>query len=372
LVNLNKAKRLYYLDSRLLKRLLTKTNGKLKCHICGGKFKVGDYIFSKKTKYRTKYYCIRCAMKSGQIGIKHGYPILREKFGKIMDYIALCRPFTLLAPILAGFFGVLIQLAYYNQLNLFFKYWNVIIYVAVTMMLAQACGQVLNQASDVEIDRINRPYRPIPAGRITKDEAFGFGLILLMVALLRSFTINITFGTIMLLILFFAVFYNLPPIRAKKYFGINLAWMAISRGLLPFLASWSVFGNMWNVTPWILGIYATLWVINWQPTKDFPDIKGDKLYGIQTLPVKLGKKGAIEFMKTFVTVPFIFMICAITFGLLNILYIALVTMLLCLSYYNISNLEVEAKITENTRAWMGFYGGLSLIYFLSFIIEWCS
>jgi len=301
-------------------------------------------------------------------GILRGYPNLRRYMGKIADYVMLCRPFTLLAPVLAGFFGVLIQLASYDALYLFSKELPTIIYVSVTMLLSQAVGQVLNQASDVEIDKINRPYRPIPAGRITVEEALGLGYLLLLIALLRGFTVNITFGTIMAIILFFAVFYNLPPIRAKKYFGINLMWMAMSRGLLPFLASWSVFGSLWDAKPWVLGGFATLWVINWQPTKDFPDVEGDRKFQIYTLPVKLGKKKAASFMKTFIPVPFLFLAAAVFLGTLKLLYLLLLV-LMWISLMNINNLNVAAGVTENTRAWIGFYGGLGMIYILSFIIE---
>jgi len=307
-------------------------------------------------------------MVSHYEGILSGYPRLRRRIGKISDYIMLMRPLTLVAPALAGFFGVLIQLASYGRLDLFLSNWNVIIYVAVTMLLAQGAGQAINQATDVEIDMINKPYRPIPSGRITREEALGLGYLILIVSLVRSFTINTTFGLLMSLILFFAVFYNLKPIRAKGYFGLNLVWMSISRGLLPFLASWSVFGDITDLKPWVLGLIATLWCLSWQSTKDFPDIEGDRRYGIQTLPVRLGERKAKRFMISISPVPFVTLLLCVYYKILEINYLLLL-IILFIAVMNAFSINKASKITENTVAWVGFYAGLGLIYLLAFISE---
>jgi len=301
-------------------------------------------------------------------GILKGYPRIRERFGRIADYIALCRPFTLLAPVFAGFFGILIQLAADNQLSLFFSEWHTIVFVSITLLIAQASGQVFNNACDVEIDRIMKPYRPIPKGRVTEQEAMGFGIILLIIAFARSFTINITFGILMTLILLFAVFYNVPPVRFKRFFLVNLLGMSVSRGLLPFLAVWSVFGSVWDLKPWILGTFATLWVFNWQATKDIPDIEGDMLYDINTFPVKIGLQNTRKFMKLFSPVPFVSLFLFIYSGLLEAGYVLLFS-LVVVSILNIRFLERFAYVTENTLSWVFFYVGLGLIYVLSFVVE---
>ena len=95
------------------------------------------------------------------MGIVEGYPRLQKRFGRLVGYIQLVRPFTLVAPILAGIFGVLAPIN-----NIDFQTFLVAIYVGVTLALAQAAGQCLNQYADVELDKVVKPYRPIPSGLI--------------------------------------------------------------------------------------------------------------------------------------------------------------------------------------------------------------
>ena len=300
-------------------------------------------------------------------GIKSGYPRLRKKFGKLLDYVALCRPFTLVAPALAGFFGVLIQLASYNELDYFWVGWREIIYVAVTLMLCQSVGQILNQSADVEADEISRSYRPIPSGRITKDEAIGFAWILALFAVARAFTINLNFGIIIVIILFFAVFYNIQPIRSKRPFPINLLWMSISRGLLPFLATWVVFGTITDIKPWLLGCIATTWVISFQSTKDFPDLEADKKFGIKTLPVVFGNQST-QVMSVLSLIPFSLAAIFIGSGLLSTHYV-LVFILIPFALVILRSLNRPSSITENTISWMTFYIGLGILYLISFVAE---
>src|SRR5688500_10764621 len=42
-------------------------------------------------------------------------------------------------------------------------------------------GMYLNDAFDVEFDRVNRPERPIPSGLITVGEVWAYGLGLLLI-----------------------------------------------------------------------------------------------------------------------------------------------------------------------------------------------
>src|SRR6478735_4188709 len=52
--------------------------------------------------------------------------------------------------------------------------------VAVVSALLYTAGMVLNDVFDVEIDRRERPFRPLPSGQIgvTTARVFGFGLLL--------------------------------------------------------------------------------------------------------------------------------------------------------------------------------------------------
>ena len=287
-------------------------------------------------------------------GVKKGYPRLRKRFGKLTGYVQLVRPFTLIAPLLAGFFGVLAPVH-----DLTFTHVSTALYVGLTLALAQGCGQCLNSYADVELDKIVKPYRPIPSGLVAREEALGLAWLLAIFATGRAFTISTFFGLIVLTLIFFAVFYSLAPFSPRKTHPlVNTGWMALSRGFLPVLAVWSVYGDVNKA--WQYSVLAFLWVMGFQATKDVPDAKGDKAYGIRTIPNSYGQKGLIVTM----------VVCSVLYTALSVYFSAYV-MLLSLPFATLAIVTTgkQSRLTENTYAWLSFYFGLGLIYILIFTGE---
>lgn len=299
-------------------------------------------------------------------GIKEGYPRLRRRFGRFVDYIALLRPFTLVAPVVAGFSVSFICLG-----SDVWSQWLKVVYVTFTLALCQAVGQVVNQATGVEEDRINKPYRPIPSGRVSVEEAYGVAFLLTLAALWRGFTVKVTFGFWITLVLFFALFYNLKPVEARRRVWVNLLWMSISRGLLPFVVVWSAYRSPFELKPWLLGSIAFLWVFAFQPTKDIPDVRGDAIYGIRTLPVVYGVGWTETFIKYTSLLPFVPLVVYVWRGILPSTYLLLLSVVV-VREIGVRGLRKEAPVTENTLGWMMFYVGLGLIFVLSLVAEFLS
>ena len=226
-------------------------------------------------------------------------------------------------------------------------------------MLSQFCGQCLNQYADVELDRVVKPYRPLPSGLLSREEALGFSWLLAIFAVGRAFTISTFFGLTVLTLLFFAVFYSLAPFSPRRIHPlVNTGWMALSRGFLPMFAVFSVYGNLNNA--WKYSILAFLWVMGFQASKDVPDTQGDRAYGIRTIPNSYGLRGLVTTM----------VVCSVFYTVLSIyfnVYVMLLT--LPLAILAIMTTEKQSKLTENTISWTCFYGGLGLLYILIFIGE---
>jgi len=287
-------------------------------------------------------------------GIRKGYPRLRRRFGKLAGYIQLCRVFTLTAPLLAGIFGVLTPVK-----DVTFQHLYTAVYVGITLALAQATGQVLNQYADAELDKIIKSYRAIPSGLVSREEALGLSWLLAIFAVGRGFTISTFFGLVSLILLFFAVFYSLAPLSPRKIHPLaNVAWMAFSRGFLPMFAVWSVYGNLDRA--WIYSNLAFIWVMGFQGTKDVPDMLGDLKFGIKTIPNTYGVDGLVISMAGGMS----FYICiSMLFSYWFMLSV------LPLAALAIMTIKKESGFAENTIAWNCFYLGLGLIYVLMFINE---
>lgn len=328
----------------------------LKCPLCGATGTTRPQVII--TNIDGSYTCLQCGTKFtiGK-GIKAYYPKIPIA-KRVKAYIVLLRPLTLLPALLAGIIGTSLPLFLIHGDIL--SEWRTLIYVGVTLMLLQAVGQITNQVSDVEIDRINKPYRPIVQGLITKEEAMGFAWILAFIAIMRAITVGIIFGIFSVIFLFFAVCYNLPP-RIKRYTWLGNLWLGVSRGYLPFVASWSVFGSLSDLHPHLIGMFALLWVFAFNATKDFPDVEGDKKFAIPTLPVRYGYQGAKRIMMSLGVFLPIYLAYAHLF-LPNILFLLPVCFLQPLIYWGIGK---SLDWTENTLAWVTFYAGLCLIYLLA-------
>lgn len=294
--------------------------------------------------------------EKSKYGIIKGYPRLQRYFGRVMAYIALLRPFTLMAPFIAGFIGVLTPL---NQIT--FVNVETAMYIGVTLALAQGCGQCLNQYADAELDKEIKAYRPIPSGLVTKEEALGFSWLLAIIAVGRSFTIDVTFGGIVLVLIFFAVFYSIAPFSPRKINPVlNMGWMAFSRGFLPMIAVWSIYGSIGRALPY--SILAFLWVMGFQATKDVGDVEGDRKFGIKTIPGAYGLRGLIAMMATCTAIYTLISVFFHTYLMLLVLPLAVLAML---------TTKKQTQLTENTIAWQCFYLGLAGIYVLMFLIAHC-
>jgi homogentisate phytyltransferase/homogentisate geranylgeranyltransferase len=154
----------------------------------------------------------------------------------------------------------------------------------------------LNQITDVEIDKINKPYLPLASGAFSMR--LGYVIIIgsvLVSLVIATYLSKYLLGTV-LLSLAIGTAYSLPPFRLKR-FPFRAAFCIIAvRGLivnvLLFLhfnfsinGSQEVIGVIWTLTATIF-IYSI--IIAW--FKDMPDMEGDSAHDIRTLSIRLGAK----------------------------------------------------------------------------------
>jgi 4-hydroxybenzoate polyprenyltransferase len=221
---------------------------------------------------------------------------------KLGAYIELIRPFTLLAPLFGGLGASTVALAVVEFEGFS---WPTLVYGVATLMILNAASNCMNAAYDAHIDRINKPYRPIPKGLITRDEASSLAFLLYFFALFRAILISYQFFALVLIIAIVTIYYSMPPIRLKKRFWVSNVTIAFTRGLLGFMAGWTIFGDPTNPTPWVIGGILAIYLVGATTSKDFTDVEGDGKYGMRTLPVVYGPKRAAIISGPFFIVPFI-------------------------------------------------------------------
>ena len=228
---------------------------------------------------------------------------------RIAALVELSRPFTLVAPAL-GFASGAATAAGAAPRETFGA--GLLLYPLIGLTMAavlNAASNALNQIYDLEIDRINKPSRPLPAGRLTLGEAAVFTVAAYVAALALAWLVapdgrRECFWIVVAAALI-TVLYSVPPIRTKRL-GIwaNIT-IAVPRGVLLKVAGWSAVKTIAGVEPWFIGAIFGLFLAGASTTKDFADMKGDALGGCRTLPIVYGVRRAAWLIAPSFVVPFL-------------------------------------------------------------------
>jgi geranylgeranylglycerol-phosphate geranylgeranyltransferase len=294
-------------------------------------------------------------------------PYTRSRFlsKKFRGYLDLLRPFTLIAPFFVSMFIMFASLVYNNKFVEFPNWWIIIGQASLTLAFLNGASNALNQATDVEADKISKPYRPIPRGVVERDEAQSIAYILYLFALLRAVTINTWFGVFVFLIMLFTVVYSLPP-RMKRFLFVNQVWVAIPRGLFAILASWSVFGDPFQMAPLIIGLIALVFFIGAMTTKDIVDCEADRKTGTRTLINTFGIKKASFISLPFLILPFAIIPILVHYHIINSYFLPL-TIFIIPSFFifYLMLTQQQSETLENVKGWTLMYVTY-LFYAISF------
>lgn len=246
---------------------------------------------------------------------------------KLAHLVDLDRPFTLLPPLIGILSGAVCAFgSAHNPDPERLLRPSVLFTIALGGLCAallNAASNVLNQIADLEADRINKPTRPIPSGRVSVRQAALHATILYLAGTLPVWLV-VPFPAVMLadrlggspldhgvffLYLGAAVatlVYSLPALGRTKRFGIwaNVT-IAIPRGVWLKVAGWGVVAPIGHAEAWWIGLVFGLFLLGASSTKDFSDMKGDAASGVHTLPVIYGERRAAWMIAPSFVVPWL-------------------------------------------------------------------
>ncbi|NVM36440.1 MAG: geranylgeranylglycerol-phosphate geranylgeranyltransferase [Candidatus Lokiarchaeota archaeon] len=216
---------------------------------------------------------------------------------KFKDTIGILRPINDIMGSLTVFIGILVTRTGISFDRIII---NIILGVLTYFFIAGS-GMVINDIYDVEIDKINRPERPIPRGAITLSEAkyFYAGVFILgiTISIIHSIIYNLLFLNVIIATFFgFMGWVYAKWGKKSGFFGNIIVSISFSIGF--------IYGAVLNSS--IIPIYIYFFFLNSvfgllsrEIIKGCEDIEGDKELGVNTLAIKIGLKRT----------PYISMIC---------------------------------------------------------------
>lgn len=230
----------------------------------------------------------------------------------------------------------------------------------------------INQLTDIDIDRLNKPYLPLAAGdyslRQGRGIIVGAGALALLLAFMQPpyLTVTILVGFLI------GTLYSLPPLRFKE----RALWAALSiafvRGVVTTIGLYLTFRSALelslHIPPLItstalfffgFGLVIALY-------KDIPDLEGDRRYTVRTFTVRLGPHRVFALGRWLLTV---FYLSPIALLLSELPALAAVLFLLAhglvLALFWIYSFRIDLRIQqEMTR----FYLGLWTMFYVEYAL----
>lgn len=143
----------------------------------------------------------------------------------LKPWIQIIRPSNVLTAISDVLAGVALACLFLQQ---DLPQVNPLIWITISSMLLYTGGIVFNDVFDAALDKVERPERPIPSGRIKKSAASILGTLAFAIGCFLAFQVNMTAFYISLAIVLMCLLYNG---QAKHHFLAGPIVMGGCRGL---------------------------------------------------------------------------------------------------------------------------------------------
>jgi geranylgeranylglycerol-phosphate geranylgeranyltransferase len=177
----------------------------------------------------------------------------------------------------------------------------------------------INDILDAEIDTINNPSRPIPSGRVSKNEAAVFSGIALAAGLMLALMLSILNLLIAIVAVTLMLYYN----RFGKKTGLLGNALVSANLAIPFIFGGAVGGI--TGTLYVFAVLAFLAGMGREVIKGMADIAGDSKRGVRTLAVTRGLSAASHVGALFFVAAVLLSTIPIALGMVSWLYVPIVT-----------------------------------------------
>ncbi len=205
-----------------------------------------------------------------------------KKISLYLRFIKFSHTIFALPFAIIGFF-----LAFRQQPN-----WTIFWLVLLAMVFARSAAMAFNRYIDREIDKKNARTagREVPSGKISSREALAFSIAAAILFIATTYFMNRL------------VFYLSPVALAvvlgysytKRFTSFSHLILGLGLSLAPLGAYLAVIPRF-DLQPILYAFVVMFWVAGFDIIYALQDYEFDKENGLKSIPVMLGKKGALRF-----------------------------------------------------------------------------
>jgi homogentisate phytyltransferase/homogentisate geranylgeranyltransferase len=169
----------------------------------------------------------------------------------------------------------------------FHLFWTLVAALSVNVFIVG-----INQLTDVEIDRINKPRLPLASAELSLAQGRAIvaaaGILPLILAVTQGWTELVAVSAALAI----GAAYSVPPVRLKRYPALAAASISIVRALVVNLGVYLHFADTVAPAIWALTLFVLPFSFAIAVLKDVPDAEGDRRFAIRTFTVRLGGRAA--------------------------------------------------------------------------------
>ncbi|NUR50855.1 MAG: homogentisate phytyltransferase [Hamadaea sp.] len=230
----------------------------------------------------------------------------------------------------------------------------------------------LNQLTDVEIDRISKPYLPLAAGTLRRGVAVAIVMVSGAGALLLAGLQGRYLFTAIAVIAAIGTGYSVPPVRLKRFPVLAAACIIAARAIVAnlgvYLAYSAALTGRAQLPAYVLlmvgfmaGFAAVIALM-----KDIPDVEGDRRHQVSTLVLTIGPRRTLRLCQAILTAGYAAVIAAGLAGVPDASSLVLIAAhLIALAVLWLTGIRVDGADTDAVRR---YYMLIWKLFYAEFVV----
>jgi len=171
------------------------------------------------------------------------------------------------------------------------------LYAYVTYFLVAAGGNVVNDIFDIEIDKINRPHRALPSGRMTIRQAWAYVALLSILGIFFAWFPGRPISALIVIVFEIVGYAYAAKVKTLGLAGNFMVAISFAFGVLygSMIFAEVTALSVWYAIPvpaWLFFFTAFLILQARETIKGAEDVEGDKLRDVRTIARIYGYKPA--------------------------------------------------------------------------------
>ena len=187
---------------------------------------------------------------------------------------------------------------------------SILLWIIVCFMGARTGANAINRVIDAKIDAKNprTANRQLPKGEMKSGEVIAFTGICFLLMLYGAYRLNWLCLALSPVALFLLIVYS----YCKRFTYLCHLVLGVTCACAP-VGAWLAVTGRFEILPLVMGAANTLWVAGFDIIYGCQDYEFDKQYGLHSIPVRFGVKGALWIACAF---HIITLLCLILIGIL--------------------------------------------------------